>query len=147
MIINDKKNFTEIISKVLEGTGYSNIKRHDNQTDISAQKDDLRYIFRCRYDIDAVGVKSIEEFSKAYGGHDKLVYVTNSSFVPAAKNFADLNKIELWDRNVIDRIYIGVRDKISDEAEPEKKSHGFLIILAILIVLGGAFLAWKFLLS
>ena len=37
MIINDKKNFLDIIAKVLHGLGYSNVKNQENGKDITAE--------------------------------------------------------------------------------------------------------------
>ncbi|MDD6339011.1 MAG: restriction endonuclease [Butyrivibrio sp.] len=146
MIINDKKNFLDIIAKVLHGLGYSNVKKQENGKDITADKDHVKYIFRCKYDIDAIGAKYIEEFAGNVNGYDKMVYVTNSSFIPAAKNSAESNNIELWDRNVVDRLSIAMHEDIVDEIVEKKKFPVVPVVIAIVLTVAIAFVLWKFVL-
>ncbi len=52
MVINDRKNFISIITKLLEGLEYENISKLDGEKsliDITAEKDGEKYCFKCRY--------------------------------------------------------------------------------------------------
>ena len=106
----------------------------------------MKYIFRCKYDIDAIGAKYIEEFAGNVNGYDKMVYVTNSSFIPAAKNSAESNNIELWDRNVVDRLSIAMHEDIVDEIVEKKKFPVVPVVIAIVLTVAIAFVIWRFVL-
>lgn len=144
MKINDENNFVSMMAKMIEGLGYDNVKVcADKTADITAKKDNKSYCFKCRYAIDAIGNGAIEAFYKAVkdAGYDRLVYITNSSFHAGAKKMALENNIELWDRNTVDRLYIGVHDSIEDEAVEVKKNNGAIIgiiIGAVIIAVAAA---------
>ena len=108
MVINDKNNFVSMVARLLKGLGYSDVKENtaDSAIDITAVKDGEKYCFKCRYDIDAIGSSYIKDFAAASGNYDKRVFVTNSSFLSAAKKLGEEQGIILWDRNTIDRMYI-----------------------------------------
>lgn len=137
MIINDRSHFVPMIIKLLTGLGYENVSECEKENiDITATKAGEKYCFRCRYDIDAIGEKYINDFSKAAkaGGYDKAVFVTNSSFISAAKKRGDADGILLWDRNTIDRLSIGVPMSIQDRPVAKKKKKGLAIIIALAVV-------------
>ena len=53
--------------------------------------------------------------------------------------------VELWDRNTIDRMSIGVMDTFKDEKLVEKKSgKGAIITFAVIIILVAAAAAYYF---
>ncbi len=139
MIINNKDNYIDMMAKLVEALGYKDIKKNDNDSAISitAKKDGKLYGFVCRYDIDAIKGKAMEEFIEACNKAkiDVPVYMTNSSFASSAKKLADAEGVLLWDRNYIDRIAIGV-DVAFDRSEPKKTSHtAFYITIAVLVTL------------
>ncbi len=137
MIINDRNNFVPMIVKLLVGLGYENVNECEKENiDITATKDGVKYCFKCRYDIDAIGEKYINDLSRAAkaGNYDKAVFVTNSSFLSAAKKKGEADGIILWDRNTIDRLSIGVPASIQDRPVVRKKKKGLAIVLALVIV-------------
>jgi len=140
MVIREKNNFIPLMTKMLIGLGYEEVKTagKESAADITASKDGKKYCFKCRYDIDAIGEKYITEYYDGVkdAGYDVLVFMTNSSFISAAKKKAEAVKMELWDRNTIDRFYVSVADKVSDDfSEPEKESGKGLFIG--LVIAGG----------
>ena len=53
--------------------------------------------------------------------------------------------MELWDRNTIDRMSIGVMDTFKDEKPEEKKSgKGLYVVFAIILILAAAAAAYYF---
>ena len=123
MVINDKNNFVSMVARLLKGLGYSDVKENaaDSAIDITAVKDGEKYCFKCRYDIAA-----------ASGNYDKRVFVTNSSFLSAAKKLGEEQGIILWDRNTIDRMYIGVSDSLEDRREVVNGSKAPYIIAGVI---------------
>ena len=148
MLISEKERFKPVMCKFLEALGYANIQEFNEKAyDITATKEGKKYCFRCQYDIDAISEKKITALNEAVkgAGFDKVIYITNSSFSSAAKNKAIETGIELWDRNTIDRMSIGIKDTIEDVAPVEKKSgKGVLIFLGIMVVLAAAAAAYYF---
>ena len=141
MVINDKNNFVSMVARLLKGLGYTDVKENnaDSAIDITAVKDGEKYCFKCRYDIDAIGSSYIRELAELSGNFDHKVFVTNSSFLSSAKKLGEEREIILWDRNTIDRMYIGVSDSLEDHREVVKKSSAPYIvagIIAAVIVLG-----------
>lgn len=137
MKINNKDNFITMMARMISGLGYENVKEHNDKViDITAEKNGEKYCFKCKYEIDAVGGKYIDEFydAAANGGYDKLVFITNSSFLSSAKKSAEQNGIDLWDRNTVDRLYIGVHDNIEDRPVEEQGGNGVVIGIAIAVV-------------
>ncbi len=138
MVIKEKDNFTSMVAKMLNGLGYDNVQVHENDAlDITAHKDGEKYCFMCRYDIDAIGDKRITELIEASknGKFDKAVYVTNSSFLSSAKRKGEEAGVLLWDRNTIDRMAIGVSEKLEDVTIEEEKSYAPIIIGGVVVAL------------
>ena len=147
MIINNRDNFKPMIVRMLEGLGYTSIKENapDSAIDITAEKDGEKYAFKCRYEIDAVGAKYIDSFAEACGNgnYDHKVYVTNSSFISSGKKSAEEKNIELWDRNTIDRMSIGIAENITDEEIPVKSNTGIIVtVIAVAVVVVAVALYW-----
>lgn len=147
MIINDKNNFVPIVVKLLNGLGYKNVKETGDQSkaiDITAEKDGEKYCFKCRYDIDAIGEKAVEELERASLGYDRAVFVTNSSFLSSAKKKGEAAGIELWDRNTVDRLTISVSENLEDRVEEVKHHRAVYVILIIVLLLAAAAVYWFF---
>lgn len=137
MIINDKNNYVDMMAKFVEALGYTDVKQSgdENIVNIMAKKDGRVYAFACRYDIDAISGKAMEEFIAAAkkSGVDVLVFMTNSSFSSSAKKTGDAAGVELWDRNYIDRISIGVDVQYEKPAVKEKSNTKLYIAIAAVV--------------
>ena len=151
MIIKDKSDFIPMMAKMLTNLGYNEVKviGKESPIDITAVRGGKNYCFRCRYDIDAIGEKYITELYEASRGgkYDKVVFMTNSSFISSAKKKAEETGVDLWDRNTIDRMYVGISDLMSDhEVSHEKESKkGALVAIIIILVLAALFAVYWFL--
>ena len=139
MIINDKDNYTEIMARVISALGYTDVKSAGNDSVVSmvAKKDGKIYAFACRYDIDAISGAAMEEFIRAAKKPevDVLVFMTNSSFSSAAKKAGDAAGVELWDRNYIDRIAIGVDARLEEPVYKEESHKKVYIAVAVVAVI------------
>lgn len=148
MIINDKESYTAMMAKLIEALGYTDIKQaeQDSVVNMLAKKDGKVYAFACRYDIDAIKGSVMEEFinSANRSGIDGLVFMTNSSFSSSAKKAADAAGVELWDRNHIDRIAIGIDEKLEEPVVKEERHRAVFIAVAVAAVILAAALALYF---
>lgn len=140
MIINDKEHFSAIIEKLISLIGYTEIKRENSEyIDFTAVKDGKKYCFVCKYDIDAISGKKMEDFIEASSklGNVTPVFVTNSSFSSTAKKLGDSKGVELWDRNFVDRLAIGIDAPLEDETIKKKSSVSpvMIAVVAVLVVI------------
>lgn len=137
MIIDNKENYIDMMVELVQALGYKDVKQNseDSPISITAKKDGKLYGFVCRYAIDAIKEKEMEEFIDACAKAkiDVPVYMTNSSFASSAKKAAEASGVQLWDRNYIDRIAIGV-DVCFDRREPKRDSHKTFYIAATMVV-------------
>ena len=152
MKINNADNFIHVIAKMLKCLGYSDVKETggDNGIDITATKDGKTYCFRCLCDIEAISEKKMKVLSDAYKSsrYDVAVFVTNSSFISAAKKLGEQEGILMWDRNTIDRMAIGISEKIEDEVVEPKNHTGLIVGLAVGVVgVIAAILVYNFLIK
>ena len=89
--------------------------------------------------MDAISEKKMTELCEAYkdSNYDKAVFVTNSSFISAAKKKGESEGILLWDRNTVDRLAIGISESLEDKVVPQKGNKGLVIAVmaAIAVVL------------
>lgn len=148
MMISEKEKFRPVMCKFLTALGYESVQEYSEKAfDITAVKDGKKICFKCQYDIDAISEKKITALVEAVkgAGYDKIIFITNSSFSSAAKKKAMEADVELWDRNTIDRMSIGVMDTFKDEKPVEKKSgKGAIITFAVIIILVAAAAAYYF---
>lgn len=148
MIIHDKNNYVDMMYKVLEALGYQDLKKNSDESvvNILAKKAGKIYAFACRYDIDAISGPAMEEFVEAVKkpGIDVAVFMTNSSFSSAAKKAGEAAGIELWDRNYIDRMAIGVDVELEKPVIKKSSSNKTYVVLiaAVVIVLVVALLVY-----
>lgn len=150
MIIHDKNNYVDMMAKFVEALGYTDVKQSGSDSIVSfvAKKDGKVYAFACRYDIEAISGKAMEEFIAAAKkpGVDVLIFMTNSSFSSSAKKAGDAAGVELWDRNYIDRVSIGVDVKYENPIVREKgHTKLYIVIAAVVVVILLAALALYFL--
>lgn len=137
MIIKEKSAFLPFIIKMLNSLGYEQVEKASGKSyDITANKDGKKYCFKCQYDIDAVSERSMLDLVEGSSGEnfDERVFVTNSSFISAAKKVGDRAGVQLWDRNTVDRMCIGVKDEI-DDIEIEESSSKIGAIAGAVVVL------------
>ncbi len=138
MIIHDKNNYMDMMYKLLNALGYKDMKKdtEDSIVSMTGKKDGKTYAFACRYDIDAINGSVMEEFINAAKkpGVDVLVFMTNSSFSTSAKKAGDAAGVELWDRNYIDRMSIGVDVEYEKPAVKEKSHLKLYIAIAAVVV-------------
>lgn len=133
MIISDNEHFVELMYKMIEKLGYDEIKKNDEEEiyTITAKKDGKIYLFACKYHIDAISGKDMQLFidcakkTKA----DFYAFMTNSSFSSSAKKLANAESVELWDRNYIDRMMIGIDIEI-ERPKAKKKNNTALFVIA-----------------
>lgn len=138
MKINNSDNFVHIIARLLRCLDYVEVKETggDNGIDITASKDGKTYCFRCLYDIEAISEKKMAVLRDAYktSRYDYAVFVTNSSFISAAKKLGEKEGIIMWDRNTIDRMAIGISENIEDKVVEPKKHTGVVVAIAVAAV-------------
>lgn len=138
MKINNADNFVHIIAKLLKCLDYTDVKETggDSGIDITASKDGKTYCFRCLYDIEAISEKKMKVLSDAYKSSrfDVAVFVTNSSFISAAKKLGEQEGILMWDRNTIDRMSIGISESIEDKVDIPKSHTGLIVAIAVPVV-------------
>ena len=133
----DKNNYMDMMYKLLNALGYKDMKKNaeDSIVSMTGKKDGKTYAFACRYDIDAINGSVMEEFINAAKkpGVDVLVFMTNSSFSTSAKKACDAAGVELWDRNYIDRMSIGVDVEYEKPAVKEKSHLKLYIAIAAVV--------------
>ena len=100
--------FDSFVAEWLEKAGYRNIDivqdAQDFNTDILAYLKTIKYVFRCVYSSDPIGVSFVQSAFCAKSIHSANVgvAVTNSIFTKEARIYADEVGIILWDgENVI----------------------------------------------
>lgn len=99
------EEFERLCADVLSKNGFDSVgfttMTGDHGVDLTASKDDLRYVFQCKCYSSAVGNDAIQEaFSgKAIYGADVAVVITNNYFTPQAKKDAARLRVFLWDRD------------------------------------------------
>ena len=132
-MISDNEHFVELMYKMIEKLGYNDIKKNDEEGiyTITAKKDGKTYLFACKYHIDAISGNDMQLFidSAKKTKADLYVFMTNSSFSSSAKKLANAEGVELWDRNYIDRMMIGI-DIEMEHPKVKKKNNTALFVVA-----------------
>lgn len=106
----DGIEFEKYMAKILEKTGYSNVKRtpdsNDYGIDVLAEKDGIKYAIQCKNYQSPVGNKCVQEAysGKQYYNAHVGVVVTNNYFTNNAKELAKKNNIILWDRDALKKM-------------------------------------------
>lgn len=99
--------FEKFVAELLRQQNYSNVVvtkgSGDFGVDITAEKDNRKWVFQCKHYNSNLGIKPIQE---AYTGAAKYdadiaVVVTNSYFTDHAKNMARSLNVKLWDREYL----------------------------------------------
>lgn len=148
MFFTDNEGLVRFVKDMLASIGYDKVEIASGKPyDITAVKEDRKYCFKCRHDIDAISEKSMAEFVEgtANTDFDEKVFVTDSSFISSAKKLGDRVGILLWDRNTVDRMYISVKEKYPDVIYEDKNNKkGLVIGIVAVLILGIAAAAYFF---
>ena len=72
---------------------------HDYGADIVASKDDISYVFQCKYHSGPVGIDSVQQIfmAKQYYRADVAIVITNNVFTIAAIEAAKETRVKLYD--------------------------------------------------
>lgn len=101
--------FQEYLGKIIETNGFTNVKvigtTADQGGDLLAMKNDTQFVIQAkRYSIDRkVNNSAIQEVLGAIAVYSatKGIVATNSFYTHSARNLANINNVELWDRSDI----------------------------------------------
>lgn len=110
--IADGFQFEEHVAEILRANGFSEVfvtkKSQDFGADITACKEEVRYVVQCKYYTAPVGIEAVQQILGAkyhYGSHVAAV-ATNSVFTMAAKTLAAETKVLLWDGQKLNEMII-----------------------------------------
>lgn len=83
--------------------GYVTQASNDYGADLILKKDGLNTIVQAKRYSSKVGIKAVQEIvaAKNYFNADQMMVVTNNYFTKPARELADSNNVELWDRSNI----------------------------------------------
>lgn len=102
--------FERQMAELLSKNGFSDIQitkaSGDYGADITATKDEIKYVVQCKYYASAVGIKAVQESYSAkdyYNAHVAVV-ATNNVFTKAASTLAEQLNVILWDCEDIQRM-------------------------------------------
>lgn len=106
----DGFKFESDMADILSNNGFSDVlvtqKSGDFGADITATKDEVKYVIQCKYYTSAVGIKAVQESYSAkdfYNAHVAIV-ATNNVFTKAAATLAEQLNVILWDCEDIARM-------------------------------------------
>jgi hypothetical protein len=103
--------FEEYCASLLKLKGFKNITlteaSGDHGIDILAEKDEISYAIQCKYYSGTVGNSAVQEAysGKKYYDCEIAVVMTNSIFTVQAREEAEINKVKLWDGEVIKNMF------------------------------------------
>lgn len=102
--------FEYACADILRANGFKNVRvtrgSGDFGVDIIAYKNGIKYAVQCKRYSNKLSNKPIQEVigGLAYYGCNKGAVMTNQYFTEPAKKLAEINNVELWDRDVIIRM-------------------------------------------
>ncbi len=104
----DPLTFEKYLEALFVGLGYKVEKTRavgDNETELLADHKGVRTVVQAKRYQNKVGVKAIEEAAAARGYYSgsRAIVVTNNYFTPQAIRAAQLNAVELWNRDALIR--------------------------------------------
>ena len=106
----DGFQFENDMADILLNNGFTDVlvtqKSGDFGADITATKDEVKYVIQCKYYTSAVGIKAVQESYSAkdfYNAHVAVV-ATNNVFTKAAATLAEQLNVILWDCEDIARM-------------------------------------------
>ena len=102
----DGKTFEKYLKVFFEKLGYK-VERTkyigDYGADLVATNNAVKTVIQAKRYKSKVGIKAVQEAvaSKGYYKCDRAMVVTNNYFTNQARNLASRNKVELWDRKIL----------------------------------------------
>lgn len=111
--ISDGHDFEYVVSDLLKGVGFSNVKvtagSGDYGIDIIGFYNGVSYAIQCKKYSGKVGIAAVQEAyaGQSYYGCDYAMVITNSYFTPAAINLAKTTGVILWDRSKVKKLING----------------------------------------
>lgn len=106
----DGWEFEEYVAKLLRKNGFRHVEvtsgSGDQGVDILADKQGVSYAIQCKHYDGKIPNKAVQEAyaGARYYGCDVAVVLTNSYFYPSAFDLGDSIGVELWDRDMLNRL-------------------------------------------
>jgi restriction system protein len=122
----DGKTFEKYLKVFFEKLGYK-VERTkyigDYGADLVATNDGVKTVIQAKRYKGNVGIKAVQEAvaSKGYYNCEKAMVVTNSYFTNQARTLASRNKVELWDKNILVRNLLKIKE---DEGNKANRKSG-----------------------
>ena len=122
----DGKTFEKYLKVFFEKLGYK-VERTkyigDYGADLVASNNGVKTVIQAKRYKSKVGIKAVQEAvaSKGYYNCDKAMVVTNSYFTNQARTLASRNKVELWDKKVLVRNLLKIKE---DERNKANRKSG-----------------------
>lgn len=119
----DGKTFEKYLKVLFEKLGYKVERTRyigDYGADLVATNNGVKTVIQAKRHKHKVGIKAVQEAvaSKGYHNCNEAMVVTNSHFTSQAKTLASRNKVELWDRKVLVKTLLKIKE---DEANKTSK--------------------------
>ena len=111
----DGKTFEKYLKVFFEKLGYK-VERTkyigDYGADLVATNNGIRTVIQAKRYKSKVGIKGVQEAaaSKGYYKCDRAMVVTNSYFTNQARTLASRNKVELWDRKILAKKLLEIKN-------------------------------------
>jgi len=122
----DGKTFEKYLKVFFEKLGYK-VERTkyigDYGADLVATNNGIKTVIQAKRYKSKVGIKAVQEAvaSKGYYNCDKAMVVTNNYFTNQARTLASRNKVELWDKKVLVRNLLRIKE---DEGNKANRKSG-----------------------
>jgi restriction system protein len=117
----DGKTFEKYLKVFFEKLGYK-VERTkyvgDYGADLVATNNGVKTVIQAKRYKNKVGIKAVQEAvaSKGYYNCEKAMVVTNSYFTNQARTLASRNKVELWDKKVLVRNLLKIKEDEENKA-------------------------------
>jgi restriction system protein len=125
----DGKTFEKYLKVFFEKLGYKVERTRyigDYGADLVADNNGVKMVIQAKRYKKKVGIRAVQEAvaSKGYYNCDKAMVVTNSHFTNQAKTLAFRNKVELWDRKLLVKNLLKIKEDEGTKANPKSdRSH------------------------
>jgi restriction system protein len=124
----DGKTFEKYLKVFFEKLGYK-VERTkyigDYGADLVATNNGVKMVIQAKRYKDKVGIKAVQEAvaSKGYYNCDKAMVVTNSYFTNQAKTLGSRNKVELWDRKLLVKNLLQIKEDEGNKANRKSSRY------------------------
>ncbi len=126
----DGQEFENACAKILRCNGFKNVvvtqRSGDFGVDITAIKKGAKYAIQCKRYSRKLGSAPIQEIvaGMRYYGCTKGAVMTNQFFTEPASELARANRIELWDRDILQKMSVGLNMFTKNNIiSKQKKKH------------------------